>query len=190
MNECSIDGCEKPIRARGWCATHWSRWNRTGETSNEGRKTMFMDDPEGAFTTRTQWRGDCLIWTGSMSTQGYGRMRANGRMQQVHRWAWEQSEGPIPTGIFVDHVCWNRACANVDHLRLATPSQNQQNLSGARRNSTTGVRGVYRKDGGYSARVRHLGKLHYFGTFPTIEEAAAVASAKRKELFGEFAGAA
>jgi|JI10StandDraft_1071094.scaffolds.fasta_scaffold105955_3 hypothetical protein len=25
---CSVDGCEKAARARGWCATHYSQWKR------------------------------------------------------------------------------------------------------------------------------------------------------------------
>jgi 5-methylcytosine-specific restriction endonuclease McrA len=28
---CTIDGCDKPILARGWCAAHWTRWNRHGD---------------------------------------------------------------------------------------------------------------------------------------------------------------
>lgn len=27
---CKIDGCSKPIKARGWCAAHWARWRKTG----------------------------------------------------------------------------------------------------------------------------------------------------------------
>lgn len=28
---CTIDGCLAPLRARGMCATHWSRWKRHGD---------------------------------------------------------------------------------------------------------------------------------------------------------------
>lgn len=28
---CTIQGCEKPVRARGWCSTHYARWSRTGD---------------------------------------------------------------------------------------------------------------------------------------------------------------
>lgn len=27
---CSVDGCEKPSRSRGWCVAHWTRWRRHG----------------------------------------------------------------------------------------------------------------------------------------------------------------
>ena len=28
---CSIPGCEKPSRGRGWCGTHWRRWRTHGD---------------------------------------------------------------------------------------------------------------------------------------------------------------
>lgn len=28
---CTIPGCPNPLRARGWCATHWARWRRHGD---------------------------------------------------------------------------------------------------------------------------------------------------------------
>jgi hypothetical protein len=27
---CSVEGCPKPVKARGWCSTHYRRWQRTG----------------------------------------------------------------------------------------------------------------------------------------------------------------
>jgi hypothetical protein len=28
---CSVDGCEKESRGRGWCGTHWLRWRKYGD---------------------------------------------------------------------------------------------------------------------------------------------------------------
>ena len=28
---CSIEGCDKPAKARGWCAAHWWRWRNHGD---------------------------------------------------------------------------------------------------------------------------------------------------------------
>lgn len=32
MNDkiCSMDGCEKPVKGRGWCSMHYGRWDRHG----------------------------------------------------------------------------------------------------------------------------------------------------------------
>lgn len=41
-----------------------------------------------------------------------------------HRAAWTAVHGQIPEGMTLDHLCFNPPCVNVDHLRLATPSEN------------------------------------------------------------------
>lgn len=28
---CKIEHCSKPLRARGWCVTHWQKWKRNGD---------------------------------------------------------------------------------------------------------------------------------------------------------------
>lgn len=28
---CSVDGCGRPVNARGWCSTHWWRWKKHGD---------------------------------------------------------------------------------------------------------------------------------------------------------------
>ena len=89
----------------------------------------------------------------------------------------------------IDHICHNRACVDVDHLRLATAAQNNANRSGARRFRTHNLpRGVYPNGPNYKARVKRLGVTYHFGTYATPEEASAVAVRAREDLFGEFAG--
>lgn len=31
MGVCSIEGCDKPAKGRGWCAAHWWRWKNYGD---------------------------------------------------------------------------------------------------------------------------------------------------------------
>ena len=107
----------------------------------------------------------------------------------MHRYAWEEAYGPIPDGMMIDHICHNRTCVDVDHLRLATVAQNSANRAGAHRFRKHNLpRGVYPHGPNYMARVEHLGVTHYFGTYATPEEASAVAVRARHDLFGEFAG--
>lgn len=35
---CSIKGCGKPLRARGWCVKHYNRWRRHGDPLTAGKK--------------------------------------------------------------------------------------------------------------------------------------------------------
>ncbi len=57
---------------------------------------------------------------------GYCRTRRDGRQKMAHRVAWEDAHGPIPPGMTVDHMCWNPACINPDHLRLLTHRDNSR----------------------------------------------------------------
>ena len=40
----------------------------------------------------------------------------------AHRVVWSLEYGPIPQGLLVLHSCSNRACCNVNHLRLGGPT--------------------------------------------------------------------
>ena len=188
---CSIDGCGNGGKImRGWCKKHYNRWYRHGDPH---ATSVYYGDPEAAFLARTEpllWSG-CVVWRGTTSPKGYGQLYVNGRKVRAHRYAWEREHGPIPDGLYVDHACWEPSCVNVDHLRLATPQENQQNRSGARKGRKHDLpRGVRRSRGRYSASVKNGGISHHLGTFDTPEEASAVAAAKRAEMFGEFAGRA
>jgi hypothetical protein len=190
VTTCSIEGCEKRHDARGWCRKHYQRWQKHGDPLGGNERCA---TPEEAFLARTEpllWSG-CVVWTGALDGSGYGRLHVNGRMVSAHRYAWEREHGPIPDGLYVDHACWEPSCVNVGHLRLATPQENQQNRSGARKGRVHDLpRGVNRHGRGYRAQVSHNGQYHYLGIFDTPEEASAAAQAKRAILFGEFAGRA
>jgi len=76
------------------------------------------------------------------------------------------------------------------NLRLATKSQNLAN-SRARKDNFSGFKGAYydKKSGKWRAQVRHNGKLHSLGRFPTPREANAAYLVAASKLFGEFARA-
>ena len=183
--ECSVSQCARESSRRGWCENHYRRWRRHGnpEAGHDRYAT-----PEEAFIARTERRGDCLIWTGTTTDDGYGVITADGQNVLVHRWVWEQENGPIPEGVTLDHTCWARACADRAHLRLATHTENVRSLSGARIDSGTGVRNVSKQGDRYYVSLRVDGKLRRFGGYPTLEEAATAAEHARLETFGAFAG--
>lgn len=64
---------------------------------------------------------ECIEWTGALMANGYGRSRGT----TAHRAVWEQANGPIgDSDMVVDHICFNRACVNLDHLRLMPRGEN------------------------------------------------------------------
>lgn len=80
----------------------------------------------------------CIEWTGCRNRTGYGILSrcTNGKQRSLraHRWIWEQTYGPIPEDKVVMHVCDNRACINVDHLRLGTQADNIADMVSKGRN--------------------------------------------------------
>lgn len=152
------------------------------------RKTI-----EDRFFEKTTEAGDCLIWTGSLTHNGYGQLRAEGRMIRAHRWIWEQAHGPIPAGMVVDHLehC-DRACVEVDHLRLATATENKRHRAGANPGRTHDLpRNVYRNGNRYQVQVTVNRRQINGGSFPTVERATVAAKHLRAFWFRpEFAGRA
>ena len=75
----------------------------------------------------------CHIWVGSRR-KGYGRVYADGRLQEAHRVRFRREVGPIPEGMDLDHyVCDNGAggCCNPHHCRPATSRDNVMRGNGA-----------------------------------------------------------
>jgi len=66
----------------------------------------------------------CLLWTGPLEANGYGRVWLDGRRQFVHRLMYTEFVGPIPDGFSLDHLCRVRHCASPDHLEPVTNRRN------------------------------------------------------------------
>lgn len=63
--------------------------------------------------------GDCMNWMGGVSGS-YGRFWDGIRQVQAHRFSYELKNGPIPTGMDLDHLCRNKLCVNPLHLEPVT----------------------------------------------------------------------
>lgn len=183
INGCSIEDCDRTSKgSRGYCGMHYQRVLKYGDPNGGIAK---YDTWQEALRKRVHQEGDCIVWAGHRNQHGYGRVNVGGnRLRVVHHLAWELVHGPIPDGLEVDHVCFNRACINVDHLRTVTRSDNARHRQGAQPNSKSGVRNVHACKGGrWMVRLKVAGKHMYFGSYDTIEEAEQVAIRARREVF-------
>lgn len=59
---------------------------------------------------------------------GYPRVRRNGKLEILARVVYMAQYGSIPKGLEVCHQCDNPACINLDHLFLATHSDNMRDM--------------------------------------------------------------
>tara|TARA_R100000655_G_C2995376_1_gene193651 strand:+ start:398 stop:859 length:462 start_codon:yes stop_codon:yes gene_type:complete len=142
-----------------------------------------MTPDEEFWTLSADNEGGCWLWTGPTTHNGYGRFHRGSLDVRAHRHAYELTVGPIPTGRQIDHTCHERLCINPSHLQAVTPQQNSENLSGAHRDSQTGVRGVYwsERSQRFIGEVYH-GRRHYAGAHKTLAAAEEAVRALRIRL--------
>ena len=67
---------------------------------------------------------DCIEAKTSTIVNGYRKLWVGNKNVRAHRWAWELVNGKIPTDKVIDHICRNRSCVALDHLRLVTQQEN------------------------------------------------------------------
>lgn len=174
-NECAYGTCGRKSHRAGFCVTHYRRHLRGKDMDRPIRE---IGNPQPLFWINVRKTDGCWEWCGSKDRKGYGRFGKN----LAHRLSFQFTHGAIPKGLLIDHTCWNHACVNPGHLRLATNALNAQNRVGAPRSSKSGVRGVYwdARAKAWRAAATSSGERVNLGTHATVEEAEQVVTEWRR----------
>lgn len=72
---------------------------------------------------------DCIEWDKARGWTGYGHRYFQGKVRRAHRVAYIEHHGLALEdieGLVVMHTCDNPPCVNVDHLRLGTVANNNE----------------------------------------------------------------
>lgn len=67
---------------------------------------------------------NCFIWQRYLDKDGYGSFYFKQKLRRAHRVAYYFKSGDIPKGMVIDHICRNRSCVNIEHLRCISKKQN------------------------------------------------------------------
>lgn len=127
MKPCSINGCEKAVLARGWCSTHYSRWNKHGDPLTS------MSTPHGAPLAFIEYAKahtgeECLQWPFARNSNGYGHLYLeDGTGISAAKYMCMVVHGDPPSLAHeTAHSCGkgHLACINPNHLRWATHVEN------------------------------------------------------------------
>lgn len=126
-----------------------------------GNLSKFSFNERVALLSRCDQATGCVNWIGSIgwtdrrpNVGGYPRMGVtiDGRriVLAMHRWVWEQVNGPIPAGMMVCHKCDNRRCIRPSHLFLGTSGDNARDMArkgrSAQRRATNGILDAMRSE--------------------------------------------
>lgn len=147
------------------------------------RYLLRYDEVTGEFYWRNpqtrSLRSGCIA--GRIANSGYRGIMVDCVRYQAHRLAWFWCTGEWPENE-IDHKNGKRSDNRKSNLRLATKSQNQQNIPGARRHNTHGFLGVTYYGDRWRANIKLNNKTYYIGTYDTPEEAHKAYLSAKKNL--------
>jgi hypothetical protein len=142
-----------------------------------------IDDDVYEWARRRTWRaggGDRNQYVVRSGQIGHGLRTRRVVVIYLHRAIMN-----APAGVEVDHINRNPLDNRRKNLRFATRTENAQNRSNTVPNSRTGVRGVTqeKRSGRFLAQVFRNRKRIYVGSYLTLEEATAAATAARRAAY-------
>jgi len=174
-------------------------WEQYFDYDKKRGELVWKDRPREHFSTERGWKVFRTRFLGKAAStehsRGYRQVIISSpdglsrNLFLAHRIIWEMHNGPIPSGLDIDHIDRDRANNKIENLRLATRSQNLQNSDYHR--GYNGLAGVSfdkrRKKKPYYSRVRVGEKVIQLGRFKTAEEAHAAWNKAVADIRGEWA---
>lgn len=122
---------------------------------------------------------------GYKTTHGYYSLTLWGKKYYAHILAWFYVYGVWPVQL-IDHEDTNKSNNRISNLRLASNSQNAQNLQ-PHKDSSLGLKGVRKLRKRFNARICINGITNHLGTFDTPVGAAQAYDFAAVQHFGQFA---
>ncbi len=100
-----------------WVRDRWVPRKRGRYVKLQADELPYMIEANG-------WKTPCWLWLRPLQKGGYGRIRVGGKDLSAHRYFFEASNGPIPPGLVLDHLCNEASCVNPSHLEAVTQKEN------------------------------------------------------------------
>ncbi|HAP3219644.1 HNH endonuclease [Escherichia coli] len=158
-------------------------------TQQRLKEVLLYDELTGKFTWKVKkcQRMNAGDIAGHKSSEGYWVIKVDGKLYKAHRLAWLYMNGSLPKSD-IDHINLVRDDNRIANLRLATRSQNIQNVN-KKANNKSGYKGVSwdKKSRKWRAQIVINKRKVNLGFYDDPKEAHKVYANKADECFGEFA---
>jgi hypothetical protein len=141
---CTVDGCVRIQRSRGWCDMHYQRVRHHGSVDLPPRpepEALFWSQVDKVGPIKSDELGPCWLWLAYVMPTGYSFWQIGRRKTTAHRFAYELVYGPIPDGLHIDHLCKTRSCVRPSHLEAVTQAENNRRAAKVRGRKTHCPRG-------------------------------------------------
>lgn len=153
-------------------------------TQTKLKEVLRLDSATGQFFWLAQTSSKSRInigdFAGNFDSEGYVRIKIEGRTYKAHHLVWLWHTGALPVRQ-IDHINRIKDDNRFENLRETTQAENLHNRTVANRRNKTGLLGVNTYGGWFHAILGVRGKRIHLGKFNSKEEAhAAYMEAKRK----------
>lgn len=122
---CTVEGCGKPHRSKGFCSAHYTRNYRHGDPLGGNGRYGYVQE---FLTKHTTYASDeCLWWPYAKDHNGYGVAWFRHRQTTANYIMCTLAHGEPPSPQHESaHSCGNGhlGCVNPKHLRWTTRSEN------------------------------------------------------------------
>lgn len=145
---CEVDGCGETAYGVGYCRQHYNQYRKHGSpfgpqvdrprapypprSATPEQRFWMKVDRNGPVSRLRPDLGECWIWIGALSDDGYGLFRASTeeKRKYAHRYAWEMSGRSLVARLTLDHLCAVRPCVRPEHLDQVTQAVNAARSQG------------------------------------------------------------
>jgi hypothetical protein len=86
------------------------------------------------FLSKIKIEGECWLWTGALTDDGYGLVNINGVNKRAHRVVFEEQVRKLSSKELLSATCSNRNCVNPAHMEILSP-ENLRHRNQAARNA-------------------------------------------------------